>query len=483
MKTEEHHNAARDETPCKLRPESSLEPRVWGMDALELQDAWWQGRGVQCVCMNKEFVPTPGAELYLLLEPRQIVTFDLADLTEMIVWSSEHAFWVHVVERSEESYKEEMVRDDNGRVKGIRRSYAFDERLGHRCLLTTDIVLAKEWACASDMRQARSAIRKHTRLRVAREKVYGHCRDANLPEDRRGFISWLVATWNDPDRVIEGIEQVRPGVFAMRGMDIDPEMICIEPVWIGDCDSHSRSQIFVGPDFAEDEKDPVGGPAVSILPINEINPPRGRRGGRLLPRQSVYQMLKRLFDIGMSVTVLICFLPVMLLVALAIIVDDGFPILFGHIRQKKDGKNFKCWKFRTMRRDAESLVPQLQAKNLADGPQVLIENDPRVTRVGRVLRKLQLDEFPQFWNVLRGDMSIVGPRPSPDKENQFCPAWRELRLSVRPGITGLWQVERTRTPGEDFQEWIKYDIEYVRTASFSKDLAIIIKTAWNIVKR
>ena len=194
-------------------------------------------------------------------------------------------------------------------------------------------------------------------------------------------------------------------------------------------------------------------------------------------------MLKRLFDIVMSVAVLVCFLPVMLLVALAIIVDDGFPILFGHIRQKKDGKNFKCWKFRTMRRDAESLVPQLQAMNLADGPQVLIENDPRVTRVGRVLRKLQLDEFPQFWNVLRGDMSIVGPRPSPDKENQFCPAWRELRLSVRPGITGLWQVERTRNPGEDFQEWIKYDIEYVRTASFSKDLAIIIKTAWNIVKR
>ena len=80
-------------------------------------------------------------------------------------------------------------------------------------------------------------------------------------------------------------------------------------------------------------------------------------------------------------------------------------------------------------------------------------------------------------------MSIVGPRPSPDRENQFCPAWREMRLSVRPGITGLWQVERTRAPGEDFQEWIKYDIEYVRTASFSQDLLIILKTAWNIVKR
>ncbi|MEC8818795.1 MAG: sugar transferase, partial [Planctomycetota bacterium] len=87
-----------------------------------------------------------------------------------------------------------------------------------------------------------------------------------------------------------------------------------------------------------------------------------------------------------------------------------------------------------------------------------------------------LDELPQFWNVLTGDMSLVGPRPSPDKENQFCPAWREARLSVRPGITGLWQVERTRAPGLDFQEWIRYDIEYVNKASLLLDAKICIKT-------
>jgi lipopolysaccharide/colanic/teichoic acid biosynthesis glycosyltransferase len=173
----------------------------------------------------------------------------------------------------------------------------------------------------------------------------------------------------------------------------------------------------------------------------------------------------------------------MLSVAIAVVIDDGFPVLFGHTRQKKDGVNFKCWKFRTMRRNAEAMVAELQAMNKADGPQVFIENDPRVTRVGRILRKLQLDELPQFWNVLVGDMSVVGPRPSPDKENQFNPAWREMRLSVRPGITGLWQVERTRTPGQDFQEWIKYDIEYVRSASFRLDLKIIAKTVRNILKR
>ena len=136
-----------------------------------------------------------------------------------------------------------------------------------------------------------------------------------------------------------------------------------------------------------------------------------------------------------------------------------------------------------MRRDAETMVAQLRKLDHADGPQVFIKNDPRVTRVGKVLRKYHLDEIPQFFNVLMGEMSLVGPRPSPERENQFCPAWRELRLSVRPGITGLWQVERTRAPGKDFQEWIRYDIEYVRHASLRLDFLICMKTMWNIVLR
>ena len=112
----------------------------------------------------------------------------------------------------------------------------------------------------------------------------------------------------------------------------------------------------------------------------------------------------------------------------------------------------------------------------ADGPQFFIENDPRVTRVGRVIRKLQIDELPQFLNVLAGHMSVVGPRPSPYKENQYCPPWREARLSVRPGVTGLWQVSRTRRKGLDFQEWIRYDLSYVSSASWSLDLRILWRT-------
>jgi lipopolysaccharide/colanic/teichoic acid biosynthesis glycosyltransferase len=109
-------------------------------------------------------------------------------------------------------------------------------------------------------------------------------------------------------------------------------------------------------------------------------------------------------------------------------------------------------------------------------------HDPRLTRVGRFIRKSNLDELPQFLNVLAGHMSVVGPRPSPRRENQYCPAWREARLSVRPGITGLWQVMRTRRQGLDFQEWIRFDLEYVRRAGWVLDLRIMCRTAWMVVR-
>jgi lipopolysaccharide/colanic/teichoic acid biosynthesis glycosyltransferase len=136
-----------------------------------------------------------------------------------------------------------------------------------------------------------------------------------------------------------------------------------------------------------------------------------------------------------------------------------------------------------MRKDSEQIKARLMQQNQADGPQFFIKDDPRLTRVGRFIREYQIDELPQLWNVLKGDMSMVGPRPSPFKENQFSPAWREARLSVRPGLTGLWQVSRTREEGNDFQEWIKYDIKYVENQSFRLDLWIIWRTVALILKR
>jgi lipopolysaccharide/colanic/teichoic acid biosynthesis glycosyltransferase len=192
---------------------------------------------------------------------------------------------------------------------------------------------------------------------------------------------------------------------------------------------------------------------------------------------------KRLFDIVASLFAITVSLPLYPLAALAIWLEDGRPIFFTHRRETLGGREFPCIKFRSMRKDAEKLKAGLKAANQADGPQFFIEEDPRLTRVGRVLRKYHLDEWPQFFNVLVGDMSIVGPRPSPRSENQYCPAWREARLSVRPGITGLWQTRRTRAAGSDFQEWIKYDIEYVETRSWRLDLVIILRTISQILRR
>jgi len=130
---------------------------------------------------------------------------------------------------------------------------------------------------------------------------------------------------------------------------------------------------------------------------------------------------------------------------------------------------------------AETLQEQLRTANQVDGPQFKIEDDPRTSPIGKFLRDTCIDELPQFFNVLLGQMSVVGPRPSPENENEYCPAWRQARLSVRPGITGLWQVCRTRQQGRDFQEWIYYDMEYVRRLSLGLDLLICMKTARKLI--
>jgi lipopolysaccharide/colanic/teichoic acid biosynthesis glycosyltransferase len=187
-------------------------------------------------------------------------------------------------------------------------------------------------------------------------------------------------------------------------------------------------------------------------------------------------MTKRAFDIIFALVALFLTLPFYPVIILAVLLEDGYPVFFTHARETLGGREFPCLKFRSMRKDAEKIKEGLAHRNQADGPQFFIENDPRLTRVGRILRKANLDELPQFFNVLLGHMSIVGPRPSPRRENQFCPAWREARLSVRPGVTGLWQVNRTRIRGTDFQEWIKYDIQYVENQSWALDLRIIAKT-------
>ena len=191
---------------------------------------------------------------------------------------------------------------------------------------------------------------------------------------------------------------------------------------------------------------------------------------------SYVRCIKRIADCILAVIVLILFAPIIPFIALAIKLSSPGPVFFKDKRQGLHGREFNCLKFRTMVVGAEKIQEKLKSVSHVDGPQFKMVNDPRLSAVGTFLRETYIDEIPQFFNVLLGQMSIVGPRPSPESENTLCPYWRDARLSVRPGITGLWQIYRTRVPMKDFQEWIRYDTEYVRNLSFKTDMSICWKT-------
>jgi lipopolysaccharide/colanic/teichoic acid biosynthesis glycosyltransferase len=199
-------------------------------------------------------------------------------------------------------------------------------------------------------------------------------------------------------------------------------------------------------------------------------------GGDAPVLHATYPVVKALVEPIIALAALVALAPVLLLAALMVRLDSPGSIFYGDRREGRGGRPFRCWKFRSMRTDANDLQPMLAAQQQLDGPQFKMDRDPRVTRVGRWLRQLNVDELPQLWNVVLGQMSFVGPRPSPFRENQICVPWRNGRLSVQPGITGLWQVCRRDRALGDFHQWIRYDLLYVRHMSFLVDVKILAAT-------
>ncbi len=193
-------------------------------------------------------------------------------------------------------------------------------------------------------------------------------------------------------------------------------------------------------------------------------------------RKPDYASVKRCADACAAALALIVLAPVMAVIAILIKLDSRGPVLYGDQREGEGGRVFRCWKFRSMVPNASAMQRAMYRENQVDGPQFKMENDRRVTRVGALLRKTNLDELPQFFNVLVGEMSLIGPRPSPFRENQICVPWRKARLSVRPGITGLWQVCRHDRSYGDFHQWIHYDMLYVRHMSAALDFRILVAT-------
>lgn len=198
-----------------------------------------------------------------------------------------------------------------------------------------------------------------------------------------------------------------------------------------------------------------------------------------LPKPVPYAVSKRVFDLIVASLLLLVLAPLFLLITLLVKLTSRGPVFYVSERVGLGGKTIQFIKFRTMVEDADAKLKELVAQNEKDGPIFKIKNDPRVTPVGRFLRKFSLDELPQLWSVLRGDMSMVGPRPPLLREVEQYDERAMQRLSVMPGITCYWQI--MGRSNLSFEEWLDLDLKYIREMSFLLDVVIVLKTPWAVL--
>ena len=451
-------------------------PTLWGLTPAQLHARYWAAHGVQVVQPGSGMEISPSAEMYMLTEPSRLVIMPLRRSLELLCWLKPDLLLVRLTDRAAKDYKERVESRADGRFLRFRRLYdGHTSRLG-RVAFTSEIEIAKDWAAMNPGERPWAALRRIVPPdMIAGLREDGRIYSSQIDRDSARFVRDLAEIWTRPDATISRARRVGNEGWADRESPAPEKAEITGPLWIGAGRSVPAGAVAVGPAVMWD--DPERRPMIEDVSWGDIEAKTGwsERG---IEEAAPYtgSLLKRGFDVAFALTALALTLPLYPVIMLAIFIEDRRPFFFAHQRESINGREFGCLKFRTMYRNAEEMKAELQRENRADGPQFFIENDPRITRVGRVLRKLQLDEIPQFLNVLVGHMSVVGPRPSPYSENQYCPGWREARLSVRPGVTGLWQIRRTRADGADFQEWIRYDIEYVERASFWLDLYIIWKT-------
>ena len=191
---------------------------------------------------------------------------------------------------------------------------------------------------------------------------------------------------------------------------------------------------------------------------------------------SFYEIIKRLIDIVCSFVGILALSPLFIVIAIIIKLTSKGPVFFSQKRVGKYGREFNMYKFRSMVVNAEELKEKLAAQNEMSGPMFKMKDDPRVTKVGKFIRKTSIDELPQLWNVFKGDMSLVGPRPSLPKEVAQFEDWMHRRLEVKPGLTCYWQVSGRNNI--DFEDWMKLDVKYVEERNLWIDIKLICKTVF-----
>lgn len=200
-----------------------------------------------------------------------------------------------------------------------------------------------------------------------------------------------------------------------------------------------------------------------------------------VPHLSVYELaVKRMIDIAVSLIAVLVLIPLAAVVAVAIKLDSKGPVFFKQARVGRNGTLFTLYKFRSMHENADQIKQSLGHMNEAEGPVFKIKRDPRITKIGAFIRKTSLDELPQFMNVLRGEMSLVGPRPPLPQEVERYTDYQRGRLAVKPGLTCLWQVQGRSSVS--FDRWVELDLEYIRRQSLWLDVTIMLKTIPAVLK-
>jgi lipopolysaccharide/colanic/teichoic acid biosynthesis glycosyltransferase len=406
------------------------------------------------------------------------------------------------LESTEAGTDERLEFNDDGNVRRVQRYYdqvTWTVAKGVTCSLLPASHLSKPSALPLDslvtLRQALAA-------RSVPSKDFtigGRALDLSKPSGLIALNEWCVRAEDgstrkpsafDGEPLPESVRAVGPVVFHPN-VRVEEDVVVIGPAVIGAGARLGRGAVVVqgvvaasatvpasavvhhcvvtaSPDLSESPVDAHDEGEVDALPLR-------LREDDVAPW--IYPTIKRGLDIVVAAAALTALSPLLLLIAILIKLSSKGPVFYADRRESKNGRPFNCFKFRTMVVGAHAAQRTLSAGNQVDGPQFKMADDPRVTRLGRWLRRTNVDELPQLFNVLRGDMSLVGPRPSPFRENQTCVPWREARLSVRPGITGLWQVCRHDRELGDFHQWIHYDIEYVRNYGLLVDLKIVLATA------
>ena len=200
-----------------------------------------------------------------------------------------------------------------------------------------------------------------------------------------------------------------------------------------------------------------------------------------IANQNRYEKIKRFFDICLSVAALVVLSPLLLVIAILIYLEDKGPVIYSQTRIGKDGRAFKLYKFRSMCVDADEKLKDLQKLNERDGPVFKIRDDPRVTKVGKFIRKTCIDELPQLVNIIKGDMSIVGPRPPLPNEVEQYNSYQKQRLLVVPGLTCYWQIQPRRNE-LTFDEWVELDLKYIQERSFRVDWKLIFGTVKAVLR-